>query len=359
MGKKNNFLKIIRFELVCLAVVSVIVFGLVRWSEERMNAAQAGPSQEQQAKMPGNITSPPENNEKITNIPDSKEITNTPKDNKEVTNTPDGSKEITDTPDSKEITNTPDDNGKITDTPEDNRTKPTPSPSITAAAEPEPTAGVSPAVPPEENGSALGGSQDMDWDFIQALTKPQSGEILEADGAVTTTYYMQTDPRWGSLIYGGEDTIAKYACGPTSMAIVVSSLTNIGIDPVQMSGWACDKGYWYAGSGSLHTIVNGTAKAFGLESEGVGNDSATAQKVIKNLQNGGMAVVLMGKGHFTKSGHFIVLRGITEDGKILVADCNSRDNTMEKWDMETLQAEAKYAADGGPFWIIKKPNTIE
>lgn len=28
----------------------------------------------------------------------------------------------------------------------------------------------------------------------------------------------------------------------------------------------------------------------------------------------------MGKGHFTNNGHFIVLRGITENGKILVND---------------------------------------
>ena len=52
----------------------------------------------------------------------------------------------------------------------------------------------------------------MDADFIESLGTPQSGELLVAAGAVDTMYYMQTDPRWGSLIYGGEDTIAKYAC---------------------------------------------------------------------------------------------------------------------------------------------------
>ena len=174
-----------------------------------------------------------------------------------------------------------------------------------------------------------------------------------------TVYYMQTDPRWGNKIYGGEDTIAKYACGPTSMAIVVSSLTDIGIDPEQMSAWAFGKGYWYPQSGSLHSVVNGTAKAFGLKSEGVGNDSDTPEKVKKALKNGDMVVVLMGKGHFTKGGHFIVLRGITAEGKILVADCNSRENTMTEWDFETIQSEAKWASDGGPFWIIRNPNIMQ
>ncbi len=203
------------------------------------------------------------------------------------------------------------------------------------------------------------GNYGMDMDFINSLSTPQSGEKLTAEGAVDTVYYLQTDSRWGNKFYGGEDTIAKYGCGPTSMAIVVSSLTEIGIDPEQMCGWANANGYWYPKSGSLHSVVNGTAKAFGLKSEGVGNDSSTEKKVKDALKNGDMAVVLMGKGHFTKSGHFIVLRGITAEGKILVADCNSRDNTLTEWDFETIQSEAKWASDGGPFWIIRNPNTIQ
>ena len=143
------------------------------------------------------------------------------------------------------------------------------------------------------------------------------------------------------------------------MAIVVSSLTKIGIDPEQMSKWAKDNGYWYPKSGSIHSIVNGTAKSFGLESEGIGNDRSKPGKITKALKNGDMVVALMGKGHFTKGGHFIVLRGITDSGKILVADCNSRDNTLAEWDLKTLTDEAKWASDGGPFWIIRNPNTIK
>lgn len=341
MGKKNKLSTIIKFELICLAVVSIIVFGLVRWSEERMSAAQAG---SKQGSQPAGM---PEGGGGITDIP-------MPAKEGDPADTP--VKSVTPEPVAEPAT------GTISPVSEPTAAEaPTPRPMATGTPAPEPTAVITktpeePTAVPGEDGAFPEG---MDKDFIQSLKEPQPGEILEAAGAVSTTYYMQTDPRWGSLIYGGEDTIAKYACGPTSMAIVVSSLTNIGIDPVQMSEWACGQGYWYPESGSLHSIINGTAKAFGLISEGVGNDSETAQKVIDNLKEGGMAVALMGKGHFTKSGHFIVLRGIAEDGKILVADCNSRDNTMQEWDMETLMAEAKYASDGGPFWIIRKPNTME
>lgn len=44
----------------------------------------------------------------------------------------------------------------------------------------------------------------------------------------------------------------------------------------------------------------------------------------QDLSSGHIFVALMGSGHFTSSGHFILLRGVTLDGKILVADPNSR-----------------------------------
>ena len=63
----------------------------------------------------------------------------------------------------------------------------------------------------------------------------------------------------------------------------------------------------------------------------------------------------MGKGTFTNSGHFIVLRGITEDGKILVADPNSKELTKESYEPAFIVNEAKaWAADNGPFWVISK-----
>ena len=59
--------------------------------------------------------------------------------------------------------------------------------------------------------------------------------------------------------------------------------------------------------------------------------------------------------------------GIAARGRNLVSGefmtektgCNSRDNTLTEWDFETIQSEAKWASDGGPFWIIRNPNTIQ
>ena len=57
----------------------------------------------------------------------------------------------------------------------------------------------------------------------------------------------------------------------------------------------------------------------------------------------------MGKGHFTNNGHFIVLRGITENGKILVNDPNSREKSNKEWSVSIIVSEAKGA------WSFSKP----
>ena len=56
----------------------------------------------------------------------------------------------------------------------------------------------------------------------------------------------------------------------------------------------------------------------------------------------------MTKGHFTKSGHFIVLRGV-QDEKILVADPASYRRSQKAWDLSIILNEAsRRAGAGGP-----------
>lgn len=191
--------------------------------------------------------------------------------------------------------------------------------------------------------------------FIANLSEAQTGESLSSSGAVDLTYYMQTDPRWGQKFYGGSDTIGEFGCGPTSLAMVISAFTNVKIDPEQMCKWAYDRGYWYSGSGSIHGLIPDAAKAFGLKVEGIENTPEAADKIKSALSSGNLIITLMGKGTFTRSGHFIVLRGITEDGKILIADPNSKELTNDSYEPSFIVNEAKaWAAENGPFWVISK-----
>ena len=162
-------------------------------------------------------------------------------------------------------------------------------------------------------------------------------------------YFNQLDERYCNEPYG-TDHIGGYGCGPTSMSIVVSSLTDEIVDPIEMSEWAYENGYWCSKSGSYHSLIPGAAQAWGLTVEGC--TASEPQRIVDALSEGKLVVAIMTKGHFTNGGHFIVLRGV-EDGKILVADPASYTRSQQVWDLAIILGEAsKRAGAGGPFWII-------
>ncbi|WP_253205644.1 C39 family peptidase [Clostridium estertheticum] len=82
-----------------------------------------------------------------------------------------------------------------------------------------------------------------------------------------------------------------------------------------------------------------------------GGTANEPQRIIDALAQGKLIIAIMAKGHFTRFGHFIVLRGVTSDKKILVADPVSVKRSEEKWDLSIILNEADV---GGPFWIIEK-----
>lgn len=174
--------------------------------------------------------------------------------------------------------------------------------------------------------------------------------VVFSDGATQVVYYNQLDERWRYEAYGTDD-IGGYACGPTAMSIVVSSLTSETVDPPHMAQWAYENGYWCSKSGSYHALIPGAAEAWELPVEGC--TAAEPQRIVDALANGKLVVALMSKGHFTSSGHFIVLRGVTADEKILVADPSSYTRSEKEWDFSIILNEAsRGAVAGGPFWII-------
>lgn len=175
------------------------------------------------------------------------------------------------------------------------------------------------------------------------------GDIRFSDGSTQVVYYNQLDKRYASKPYGTDD-IGTYGCGPTCMAMVVSSLTNETVNPVEMARWAYENGYWCSRNGSYHSLIPGAAKAWGLPVQGCGKTEG--QRIVDALSQGKLVVAIMLKGHFTSSGHFIVLRGV-ENGKILVADPASYTRSQQTWDLSIILNEtSSRAGAGGPFWII-------
>lgn len=169
-------------------------------------------------------------------------------------------------------------------------------------------------------------------------------------GETQVVYYNQLDGRWKDEPYG-QDKIGTHGCGPTSMSIVVSTLAGTNVNPVEMARWSYENGHYCPGGGSYYSLIPKAVEHWGLsvDMDLDGEDVADA------LAEGKLVVAIMSTGHFTKSGHFIVLRGITPDGKVLVADSASRKRSSQKWDLSLILEEAKKGVGaGGPFWAISR-----
>ena len=163
-------------------------------------------------------------------------------------------------------------------------------------------------------------------------------------------YFSQYDSRWGSQMYGKTNTIAGAGCGPSSLAICISTLTNKTVTPPEVCEWSVKTGHRCEGSGSYHSLIPDGAAHWDVPCRGIGQSK---KQLVQALQDGKLVIAIMSQGHFTRGGHFIVLRGITSQGKILVADCASYERSQKEWDINIFLNECnKGAAAGGPFWVL-------
>ncbi len=179
------------------------------------------------------------------------------------------------------------------------------------------------------------------------------GVMLGESGETQVVYYNQLDSRWSNEMYGRSSTIGAAGCGPTALAICVSTLTGRDVDPPAVCAWSVRNGHRCEGNGSYHSLIPEGAKHYGLKVEKLGRSSA--RELEQHLSSGKLVIAIMAKGHFTSNGHFIVLRGITEDGKVLVADPASYKRSGQEWDMSIILNEARGdAAADGPFWSLSR-----
>lgn len=148
--------------------------------------------------------------------------------------------------------------------------------------------------------------------------------------------YYQTD--YGNVSYGYGTSIASSGCGPTSMAMVLTYLTGEEVDPPEAAEWSLEHGHRVQGNGTAWSYFDAISEEYGIECEQAG---VSRNNIVSSLEEGETVIMSMGPGHFTRGGHFIVLTGITEDGKITVADPNSKTRSEQTWDPSVFVNEGK------------------
>ena len=131
-------------------------------------------------------------------------------------------------------------------------------------------------------------------------------------------HYLQTD--YGNIPYGG-GSIASSGCGPTSFAMIASYLTGNTITPPDAVAW-CGNSYYKPGVGTYWSYFQAAASHFGCGSV---TQTSNANTVLQALSEGCPVISSQRAGLFTSGGHFIVLRGVTANGKVLVNDPNDSD----------------------------------
>lgn len=172
----------------------------------------------------------------------------------------------------------------------------------------------------------------------------QTDMVISTEQAVTTDFstdsfvnYYQGDYKQS---YGYGKTISEAGCGPTSMAMVLTNLLGKEIDPVDTAQYSMDNGYRIKNNGTSESLFPALAKEYGLNCE---KSSHTAENIVSSLKAGNVIIAHMGKGHFTKGGHYIVLRGLDEDGKVIVSDPASSKRSKQTWSASLIADESKGA----------------
>lgn len=126
------------------------------------------------------------------------------------------------------------------------------------------------------------------------------------------TYYSQLDNRWKNQMYSSvgnsTQTIGTSGCGPTSSAMVVSSIKG-NITPNEMANLYTQYGYRSANQGTYWSAFKWTADVFNIGySECYRLDDAVAK-----LKDNHYIIASCNQGLFTYGGHFIVLIGVEGD----------------------------------------------
>lgn len=135
--------------------------------------------------------------------------------------------------------------------------------------------------------------------------------------------YFQQD--YAHVPYGGSGyTMETHGCGITCLAMIASYLTDQEHFPEVLAEQFRSYG---SSAGTDFTLFTNAPKALGFRLE---KKTSNWKDVVSALEEGKVVVSIQIGGIFTTTGHFIVLSGITQDGKILVNDPNKKNHQGEE-----------------------------
>lgn len=187
-------------------------------------------------------------------------------------------------------------------------------------------------------------------EFLEGILEPENyhyggadeayrNDIQMSDNAMNIPQMYQHTGAWANAPYGN-GTIHSSGCALACLAMVTSYLQGNITTPLDILDFTGNT-YYQAGTGSTWSIFPATAAHYGYNCSNLGKNSSA---IISALESGQPVIASMGPGTFTRGGHFIVLKGITSDGRILVNDPNDNDrknHNNREFSLNLILTEAK------------------
>lgn len=172
--------------------------------------------------------------------------------------------------------------------------------------------------------------------------------------------YLQTDPRWKDISYsakGESTTIGASGCGPTAMAMVLATWAAPNVTPETECAWALAHGYKAPHQGTYYGYFTPAAARYGLTCTRVngaslyGNAGSDHHRAVKAaVDRGDLVIACMGKGNWTRSGHYVLVWKIDGD-VIYINDPASTRASRTRGSYPLFRQQVKY------YWLIRQPET--
>lgn len=136
------------------------------------------------------------------------------------------------------------------------------------------------------------------------IVEETPNEAITEESPREMPLYDQTD--YGDVKYGS-GTIATSGCGITSLAMLATYYTG--------EEWTPDKCAALVDQSGILPKDNVDRMLIAADKIGLSYEQKTTKDIMPSLEEGKTVIALV-----NNSGHFVVLRGLTEDGKVLVND---------------------------------------
>lgn len=188
-----------------------------------------------------------------------------------------------------------------------------------------------------------------DAEFIATLTEEEQAEAryFYEQGYV---FYRQNWSVLDDAEYGNEG-FGLCGCGPTCVAAIISNLAGVPVDPEEMRVYGIKHGSWLPSGGTTFYFMTSTPARYGITATQIHTSDKDALFEALRCENK-LVLATMGPGDFTLGAHFMLFRGVTDEGKILIADSYSFEHSVMEWDYEILYAQLKKSPG---YWIFEMP----